>query len=232
MLTGGEPFQRMDLEKIVQGITLLGINVDIVTNATLLDEKQIERISRSGLVEVTTSIDGPENIHNLIRGHNGAFSKTTGAISLLRIKNIKVDVVCVLNSYNKDYIPEITDICDKLGVSSLTFSNLICGDMGEKKYNALKLNPHSIEKVIDEISQQRKKYSSLPMRTVGFSTRERQNICKLTDIVAINGEGLVTRCLLADKRSQGFPVTAGFRKGVEQLGDSCRCAIGVFSDGN
>lgn len=57
LLTGGEPLLNKDIIHIVRFITGLGIKADMVTNATLLDEKMARRLEKAGLKRVRISID-------------------------------------------------------------------------------------------------------------------------------------------------------------------------------
>ena len=57
IITGGEPLMRDDLEEIISRATTLGLQVLLLTNGDLLAEERIERLSRSGLVAISLSVD-------------------------------------------------------------------------------------------------------------------------------------------------------------------------------
>jgi radical SAM protein with 4Fe4S-binding SPASM domain len=72
-ISGGEPFQRKDLPEIISYAKNLGMNVSLITNGYLLDDKILDTLVRYG-VRVSLSIDGPEEINDAIRG-KGAYQK-------------------------------------------------------------------------------------------------------------------------------------------------------------
>lgn len=90
MFTGGEPFLRRDIPELVDSFYDRGAaNLHISTNCTL-PERTISGVRRiaahcaKARVIVVTSIDGPEVIHNGIRGAN-VFGKTIATIRKLLV---------------------------------------------------------------------------------------------------------------------------------------------------
>lgn len=94
-ISGGEPFLRNDLDKIVE-YALLHLRpkvIHIPTNALLpqkIKEKthhildKINRIRPKTILSVKPSIDGIEDTHDRIRGVKGSFRKLTETIDVLR----------------------------------------------------------------------------------------------------------------------------------------------------
>lgn len=73
-LSGGEPTLRADFEDIVEKASNLGLEVNLITNGSLLDSNMIARISRH-IKSVQVSIDGfSEESDSTIRG-KGHFEK-------------------------------------------------------------------------------------------------------------------------------------------------------------
>lgn len=127
-ICGGEPFVRSDLLTIVKYIKGKNLFCDIVTNGTLISEAQIEEILESRLDMLTFSLDGPEEVNDLIRG-NGTFRKVITTIRQLikRRGNKYYPLVCVnftISSYNYRNLQEMIDICRGLGIDRLNFSHL------------------------------------------------------------------------------------------------------------
>lgn len=81
-ITGGEPFVRSDLIDILRYIKSNRMKVRILTNGTLLDDKKIQELCEIKVDEVVFSIDGPESIHDSIRGR-GTFRKVSENIRKL-----------------------------------------------------------------------------------------------------------------------------------------------------
>lgn len=99
LFSGGEPLIRKDIFEIFRKCFDKKINVHLITNGTLINDKNIKNFS-SKISSVGVSIDGstPE-INDRIRG-NGTFIKITKAIDLLRKHGVPTSLyytVCKLN---------------------------------------------------------------------------------------------------------------------------------------
>jgi len=77
-LTGGEPFLRKDIFKIIAYAKQKGLNVSIVTDAHLMDETAFKAMV-DNQVRVSISIDGSEKSNDAIRG-KGAYAAAVSAI--------------------------------------------------------------------------------------------------------------------------------------------------------
>ena len=105
--TGGEPLLRSDLPAIVNHAKSRGVYVTISTNGALLAEK-IQELS--GVDRIKLSLDGPEAVHDPIKG-KGSYCKVMEAIKLCHRNNIKVVVDCVLSKYNLGAVDDLIAIC-------------------------------------------------------------------------------------------------------------------------
>jgi MoaA/NifB/PqqE/SkfB family radical SAM enzyme len=82
-LTGGEPFLRKDLLKIIKAaikyipnLKLMGIPSNGLSQARILEViRKLTKTKHPDII-ITFSIDGPEELHDKIRGIKGAFRKT------------------------------------------------------------------------------------------------------------------------------------------------------------
>lgn len=63
LLTGGEPLLNKDILKIIEYISNLGIKVDMVTNATLLNDELIYKLGEAGLKRIRLSIDDINSVN-------------------------------------------------------------------------------------------------------------------------------------------------------------------------
>jgi len=124
-ISGGEPFMRNDLSEIIKVIykNCSPLVVDLPTNGFFTESiiKQTEEIVKhcgNMIVDLQLSIDGPEKIHNEIRGVKDGFGKLKktyeGLVALKRkYKNLKVKACVVYSHYNQDYIEELFDILER-----------------------------------------------------------------------------------------------------------------------
>jgi AdoMet-dependent heme synthase len=80
-ITGGEPFLREGLFEIISYARKIGLNVSIITDGHLLDDKAFEGIVKNK-VRVSISIDGAEKVNDQIRG-KGAYKSAVSALKKL-----------------------------------------------------------------------------------------------------------------------------------------------------
>lgn len=112
-LSGGEPCILGErLFRIANKFKSEGFEVALVTNGTMI-YSDIEKFGCFDIVQV--SIDGPEEIHDLIRGH-GTFSKSISGILKLKKSVRKVFAQITINSINQYSFFETLDFLDKLDI--------------------------------------------------------------------------------------------------------------------
>jgi radical SAM protein with 4Fe4S-binding SPASM domain len=99
-LSGGEPFARADWPAIVRAAVRTGPMVDAITSGWTLDAAAIREIRRAGLCAVTISIDGPAEVHDRLRGLDGAHRRAIAAIRRLDAAGMRVGVATQVNRWN------------------------------------------------------------------------------------------------------------------------------------
>ena len=122
VVSGGEPLLKKDIDKLFTYFEKHRILVTLLSNLT--STVTLEKILKSNLITViNTSIDGPEDLHNEIRGWDKAFQKVKEGINLVKESGIK-DVlfpVCVITEYNLEHLKDIVQIVKDMGFNSLIF---------------------------------------------------------------------------------------------------------------
>ena len=73
---GGEPFIREDFLTILAYVKGFGLPTSFTTNGTLLDQGRIQNVVELGVDAINFSIDGPEEVHDKLRGP-GNFGRVT-----------------------------------------------------------------------------------------------------------------------------------------------------------
>lgn len=121
-ISGGEPFIREDLSEIVKVIykNCTPYVLDLPTNGFFVENivRQVEDIAqycKNMVVDIQLSIDGPEKVHNEIRGIKDGFSKVKetyeGLIALKsKCRNLRVKACVVYSHYNQEHIEELFEI--------------------------------------------------------------------------------------------------------------------------
>jgi len=123
-VTGGEPFLRKDLPEVLKEIHKRNFGIYLLTNGTLVDSERARMLSDLPVRGVQVSLEGPEEIHEKIRGKR-SFSSAIRGIECLRDADIKVTINVTLSEINAGYFDDMVTIATNLGVSRLGFSRLV-----------------------------------------------------------------------------------------------------------
>jgi MoaA/NifB/PqqE/SkfB family radical SAM enzyme len=108
-LSGGEPTLREDWDRIAGAIAARGMRINMVSNGNYRSDaaagEVVRRASASGMANVGISIDGPEQVHDELRG-SGAFKK---ALSTVELFASGVDVA-VMTTVNQENLPLLAQV--------------------------------------------------------------------------------------------------------------------------
>ena len=84
-MMGGEPFLRKDWNTIATHIRNIGLELTIITNGFLIDEKTVSQLKQLNPYTVAISIDGSNaETHDSIRRIKGSFEKCKKSLEMLR----------------------------------------------------------------------------------------------------------------------------------------------------
>ena len=125
LLRGGEVFLYPEILELIEYINGKGIFISIDTNGTLLGN-YVKDLVRIGKMHLTFSIDGPEEIHDMVRGVPGSFQKTYRnivALNELEKENpnkISKSITFTISPYSYKGLSRIPDIARSLGISTIT----------------------------------------------------------------------------------------------------------------
>lgn len=89
----------------------------MISNGMLIDEKMAEEISKCGIKLVALSLDGPQNVHNELRGHPNAYNNVLRAIRALKLANVQVNIITTIMKNNLALLPAIHEILVNSGIS-------------------------------------------------------------------------------------------------------------------
>ena len=129
-VTGGEPFLRNDLFEIIAEITKRGFDAYLLTNGILMDRNKARNLFNLGVKGVQVSIEGPEAVHESIRG-KGSFSGSLHGVKHLLDAGLKVTLNTTLSRVNANYFMDLIGLASNLGVHRLGFSRLVPSGQGE-----------------------------------------------------------------------------------------------------
>ena len=142
ILTGGEPFTRKDIFKIIELIKKSNHICGIVTNGSQLVKKKIDKILQSNLDLIIFSLLGPEKIHNAITKNANSYSNLISSIKYLTKKqsNIFTMINSPIINDNVDDLMKIIKIGESLNVDSVRFNHLSYLTKNEFKQSIIEIN--------------------------------------------------------------------------------------------
>jgi len=136
-ITGGEPMLLGEEIKEYINISKKTFKeVFLTTNGTLIDEDNVMFLK--GLDTVQVSIDGPEKIHNSIRGR-GVYQKAVRGIKILKRNNIPTSIMMTVNNYNISFFKKVYDLSQSLDVL-MGFERMTSTGRGKNFLNLSKKN--------------------------------------------------------------------------------------------
>ncbi len=141
-ITGGEPFLRQDLFDILAPLCDKGFAVYILSNGTLVSGEKAKKLTELGVKGVQVSIEGPQEVHEAIRG-KGSFARALHGVGNLLEAGLAVTLNVTLSDMNVDYFMDLIDLAHSLGVQRLGFSRLVPVGRGK----ALLANMSSKERI-------------------------------------------------------------------------------------
>ena len=126
-LTGGEPLLHPEFFALAREIRLRGHRLGVLTNGTLIDAACAERLAALHPVFVQVSLDGPERIHDGIRGE-GNFARAVRGIDCLKRAGVKVLVSFTAQKSNwRSFLP-LAVVCRRHRVDKLWWDRVVTDD--------------------------------------------------------------------------------------------------------
>ena len=130
-LFGGEPMLYPGWIEVIKMVKDHGMRCNIVTNGVLL-RRYIDEVIDSRLDELVFSLDGPEEVHDAMRGLKGTFRKAVEGLERLRevkskkgLKRPIVSISCTIYEINYNRLIDLVDVAESVGAESLTFHHLL-----------------------------------------------------------------------------------------------------------
>lgn len=117
-----EPLVYPHLEESLKYTQSKGMYTSLTTNALTLKQKA-KMLVESGLNDLFISLDGPEEIHNEIRGHAKSFQKAVEGIEeILRFPNPpKISIFCCITEWNIGHLERFLDFFQNYPLEQIGF---------------------------------------------------------------------------------------------------------------
>ncbi len=111
-LSGGEPTLRNDIGDLVVLSHDLGLFTTMNTNGLAMRSDMMNKF-RAGLEAVTISLDGPEEVHDRVRGIPGGYKKALQSLKEYRKSGIRTGISAVLSMQNRGKLHTmLSDVAD------------------------------------------------------------------------------------------------------------------------
>jgi radical SAM protein with 4Fe4S-binding SPASM domain len=125
--TGGEPMVYKGLWDAITYSREKGYEVAMMTNGSLITKDDAKKASLLGLSGIQASLEGPPNLHAIIRGQGSFDAMAKGVESLLEAGN-RVSANVTLSRLNVDRVEETVEVARAMGFYSIGFSRMVpCG---------------------------------------------------------------------------------------------------------
>ncbi len=120
LIRGGEPFLFRGIMELLEYLRAKGLEVSLDTNGTLLERFAAELAQIDG-IHMTVSVDGPEEIHDAVRGVKGAFGRIEKGLVALRASGstIPVAICFTISRYSNRGLGDMPEVARRLGVGTL-----------------------------------------------------------------------------------------------------------------
>jgi AdoMet-dependent heme synthase len=148
-VTGGEPFLSSFLPDILRHLKTKGFDLFLLTNGTMVDREKAKMLAEIPLQGVQVSIEGPEIVHDQIRG-KGSFNKAMRGISQLLYAGLVVTLNVTLSDINCSYFKELVNLAASVGAQRLGFSRLVPYGRGKDLVDSM-IPKETLRKVYEEV---------------------------------------------------------------------------------
>ncbi len=155
-LTGGEPLCSPHLYKLLEEFKKDEelYTFSILTNGTLLNEANVEKISSYNPEYVQVSLEGGKKTNDYVRG-NGVYKKVANAIRILKKKNIYTSISFTATKINYKEFPKVVSFGVKNGVDNIWSDRFI--PLGTDYDKEFMMNKEETNEYLDIMEKERQK---------------------------------------------------------------------------
>lgn len=186
-----EPLVYKHLEESLAYANKAGLFTAITTNALNLRQKS-DILASNGLNELFISLDGPEDIHNQIRGHKSSHQRALEGIEALQTKsNIPISVFCVITEWNIGHLERFLKDLSGFDLKHVGFlhANFITEELAEihnkrfkNDFNATFSNVEEVNFDAYNLQQLRVELEAISDQKYPFETSITPNISNQEDL--------------------------------------------------
>ncbi len=203
-LTGGEPFLRQDIYKIIQLIKKYKLYLHIETNGTLIDRNDAHFLKKCGVDRVSISLDSTNPLtYESFRGVTGSFGRVINSIRFIASAGISVEIIMSLFKHNIDEFPGVFRAVKITGIRALKLNTIIPTGRGASLYRK-NLVP-DMETLLSFVRKIEKNYMldnqirihlSIPpvFRSINGIIHDADSNCRIFNILGVLSNGDISIC--------------------------------------
>jgi len=134
-ITGGEPLIKKNAASIMRHAKKNGFWVSMISNGTVMTDEICDAFVESKVDALTISLDGPELVHNEVRGSDTGYARLVKNVKKLQAwkerkgkDRPKISFSCAVSALNQEHIAEIIDVAEECGIRLVNYGYLFFGD--------------------------------------------------------------------------------------------------------
>lgn len=122
LVRGGEPFLFPGIIELLEHLAAKGIATSVDTNGTMLERYAADLVRLGDNIELTVSVDGPEEVHDEVRGVPGCFRRMERGVAALRAaedaagKKLRRAICFTISPYSLRGLAEMPAVARRLGM--------------------------------------------------------------------------------------------------------------------
>jgi len=152
VLSGGEPLTRPDFVEILQAAAEREFALRVLTNGTLLGEREADALARAGTASVDVSVYGREEVHDRVTGVEGSFARTQRALELLRARGLPITIKTPLLKSNRGELSCVRALAREFGAGLVVDVTVVPSASGGSAPLAEQLPEEEMLAVLRELS--------------------------------------------------------------------------------
>jgi len=151
-LIGGEAYLHPDCEALTEYLTSKGIWVSMQTGGRAVDTAMVQRLKAAGMRAMGVSIDGPAEVHDVLRGVKGSHAAAERALDAMLAEGLMVTTNMQVNRLTYHFLREHYEFLDAKGVRSWRCQLTVPMGRAADRPHWL-LEPYQILEVLDTMAE-------------------------------------------------------------------------------
>jgi radical SAM protein with 4Fe4S-binding SPASM domain len=151
-LIGGEAYLRGDVYELIEYLVARGVRVTMQTGGRGLTPTRCRRLVDAGLAAVGVSVDGPAEVHDVLRASPGSHAAAMAALEHARAVGLITTANSQINRLNAHHLAETAALLEAAGVA--VWRAQLTAPMGRAAdHPEWILQPYMILGVLDELAR-------------------------------------------------------------------------------